>query len=127
MNMKNLFISTFLFISLGFIFVSSTSKKVEQKLDVLSYEARIQPDISTNRIDGQVRITFSVTSGTKEVRFNCGSLKISTVTGENIKGHEQQGSQLVVFLKDQSKVENFIFVVYKSYPTKGVVFQSYPE
>jgi aminopeptidase N len=92
------------------------------KLDVLSYELSLRTDMDNESVHGTVNIDFLISADAKRVVFNCGSLRIISVTGKYVAGYEQRNQKVVISLLSRNGTENHIKISYSGNPSHGIVF-----
>src|SRR5947209_2751792 len=68
-----------LMLSAGALNVIGSAGAEDNQIDVISYTARIEPDIANRQIKGTVTIRFKTTASLSSAQFDCGELVIDSV------------------------------------------------
>lgn len=114
-----------LFILLIFAVCFTSAKAQTLNFDVLSYDAKIEPDISGKSIKGKVIVEFkSLTDNLTEIQLNAGTLEIDKVSE---KTFQKQENLLRITLSKPAKLneKHIIEIEYHGTPTRGIRF--FPE
>jgi aminopeptidase N len=97
-------------------------------LDILHYDARIEPDITRKTIAGEVSIRFVIRTGQSDIQLDCGDLTIDSVRehGEP-RQFSTRNRRLNVDLSRPEKSEQVrqLDISYHGAPTRGIRF--FPE
>ncbi len=107
------------------IFVFSFTVVEAQSIDILRYDAKIEPDISNKSVKGKVSVEFkSLADNLTEISLNAGALEIDKVSE---KSFQKKESLLIIMLAKPAKLEEkrTIEIEYHGAPTRGIRF--FPE
>ena len=93
------------------------------EIDVLHYDAEIEPDILKKSIQGRVTINFNVLGIDKKIAFDCGDLSIETVhtKGEQL-AFEVKNNKLSIDVRRIDGKDHEITIEYHGSPTRGINF-----
>ncbi len=98
---------------------------IPSELNVLSYELKLEPNISNKSIKGISSIIFNLSLSDDQVEFQSSSLIVDSVFGENVKGFKQENGTLTINLLKRRNEMNKVVLHYKGKPQKGLIFQQY--
>lgn len=114
-----------LFILLIFAFSFTLTEAQTLNFDVLRYDARIEPDISTKSVKGKVVVNLkSLKNDLTEIQLNAGVLEIDKVSE---KSFQKKDNLLIITLSKPAKLneKRIIEIEYHGVPKFGVRF--FPE
>ncbi|MCR9249087.1 MAG: hypothetical protein NXI20_01630 [bacterium] len=94
------------------------------QLDVIHYNLKINPDIGSGTVKGEVIIDFEVPQEQDSVMFACGNMQIDEVNGKNVSSHYTDGNSLIIKLKKKRKSPLSINISYHGKPKNGMKFNS---
>ena len=94
----------------------------ENKLDVLSYDLTIEPDIQTQYIKGSLVIQFEVAGDAEKIALDAANLEINEVSGTSVLSFNKIDSKLVIELSPQEQTQHEVTIHYHGYPNKGLLF-----
>ncbi|WP_420387579.1 M1 family aminopeptidase [Roseivirga sp.] len=95
---------------------------LSQQLDVLSYEATIEPDISAKSIKGSVLIKYSLPLSENSFELESGNLEVIKVEGAHVKAFENTRGKLQIQLQQRQATTGEIRIEYRGRPDRGLLF-----
>jgi aminopeptidase N len=103
-----------------------TAQSTRPGIDVVSYDAAIEPDIAARSLQGRVSITFQVLQDTGSARFDSGGLIVDAVreNGQPLR-FEQRDRSLVIGIEAGTRTHTVV-VEYHGSPTRGLLFRADP-
>lgn len=117
--------ASFLCLSL-WLFLGGLNAQKMAKIDVLHYQASVEPTLVDKSIKGQVTIRFRVLGKTSQIiAFNCGSLQVDQVTIDNqAVPYQTEKKRLLITLSPHhiTQAEIEVNIQYQGYPKQGIVF-----
>lgn len=109
---------------LFFSFMVNNISAQDASLDILDYQLKIQPNIHTKSIEGEVLIHFRVAENTASITLFTGDLKVDAVVGTNVKSFDQKNNKVIVLRSKDEQAEEKITIYYRGNPTRGLLFNS---
>lgn len=94
-------------------------------VDVIHYEALIEPNLTNRSIKGKVNVLFKVSAPTREVSFNCGRLQIEQLSSPGIgSSFVVKNQQLhIVFREALTPDQPYeVRISYRGEPRRGLVY-----
>lgn len=95
---------------------------ITSDVDVIRYHATIEPSISSEYLEGNVIINFSIPPNTTDVFFSSGDLEIKEVTGKTVRAYMQEARKVHIQLMDMSELEHTVSISYHGKPAAGLFF-----
>ena len=109
--------------------VAAAQSKTVPILDVIHYDARVEPDIASKTVKGEVVLTFLITaSGRTTIELDRGDLTIDSVReGGQAREFVQQGRKLTILLArpSEAREQRRLAIEYHGAPMFGLQF--FPE
>lgn len=103
-------------------FLSTSVYSQETKVDVLSYNLTIEPNIQEKYVEGTVLIHLKKGANENTIVLDAGALEIEEVTGANVKSFRKKNAQLIIELSDQQQSDHKLSIRYHGYPKRGLLF-----
>jgi aminopeptidase N len=98
-------------------------------IDILHYDAQIEPDITNKTVSGKIRIHLVVLEdGLSELKFDCGNLTIDTVRENKtalIFEKQNKSVKIILAAKAKTNEKRTIEIEYHGAPQRGLKF--FPE
>jgi aminopeptidase N len=108
--------------------VAAAQPKTAPILDVIHYDARVEPDIASKTVKGEVILTFLITgSGRTTIELDRGDLTIDSVReGSLAREFVQQGRKLQILLArpSEAREQRQLAIEYHGAPRFGLQFVS---
>ncbi|MFY0591009.1 M1 family aminopeptidase [Roseivirga sp.] len=111
-------------IVIWYCFLATAVHAQVTKLNVLSYELTLEPDIQTQSVKGSLKVQFEVEGDTKKVTFDAGTLNIDKVSGANLLSFSKVGSELELALSTSNESPYEVTIEYSGNPKKGLLFNA---
>src|SRR4029450_12234430 len=109
--------------------MATAQPKTVSILDVIHYDAHVEPDIASKTVKGEVVVTFLITaSGRTTIELDRGDLTIDSVReGGQARQFVQQGRKLQILLArpPEAREQRQLAIEYHGAPTFGLQF--FPE
>jgi aminopeptidase N len=105
---------------------SALAQSPTAAIDVIRYEAIVEPDIAAKSVRGTVSITFDPLTDARTVTFDSGSLAIDAVRERGRERRFEQRDRRVTVSLDAAVARRTLVIEYHGSPTRGLLFRAEP-